>query len=138
MLFAGLIALAAPEKVVSGDASPLPGSRHVDEFAGSVAIKPDGVAELKTNQVFSISLDENQSIPYRWQPGISDGKLVALLHSEPKWDKIASNMPGASGGYRVFYFKALSAGECTIAMTYADVRDKTVDLTKIYTIIITE
>jgi predicted secreted protein len=112
------------------------GSQLSDEFIDSVEIEPDGIATLKTNQVFYISLDENQSIPYRWKPDISDEKLVELIHSEPKWDRITSNMPGAPGGYRVFYFKALRAGECVIEMNYADVRDGEVLLAKTYKIVI--
>ena len=76
------------------------------------------VRKVKVGQVFSISMDENQSIPYRWNPEISDGTLIELSHDEIDSSGVTSDMPGAGGQMRVFYFTALRPGECTISMNY--------------------
>ena len=83
-----------------------------------ISLVADSVNYFKAGQVFSISLDENQSIPYRWKPEISGAMLIESVRDEINWSGATSNMPGAGGEERVFYFKALRPGECTIIMNY--------------------
>ena len=60
----------------------------------------------------------------------------ALIYDEIDISGVKSNMPGAGGETHIFYFEALRAGECTINMTWADIRDDDIALTESYTIII--
>jgi predicted secreted protein len=102
--------------------------------------RTDTKIEVKSGQVFSISLDENQSIPYRWEPEISDGSLIELIREEIDTSGVTSDdsepMPGSGGEKHIFYFEALRAGECMIDMNWADIRDGGIGQTESYTIII--
>jgi predicted secreted protein len=97
------------------------------------------VMKVRPGQILRVTLDENQSIPYRWIPEFSDDSLIALILEETDSAYATSNMPGAGGQKHLFYFEALSAGSCTITMNLTHVAESgDIDLTESYTIIIEE
>ena len=85
-------------------------------LATSLSISPGSVEDLSVGQVVCIWLEENQSIPYRWQADISNGSLIELIYDEVDMSGATSNTPGAGGEAHAFFFKALRTGECTIEM----------------------
>ena len=112
-----------------------------DDAKGILLHADSDVRKVKTGQVFSISLDENQSIPYRWKPEMSDATLIEPAGDEVDWSGAAQDTPGAGGEERVFYFKALRPGECTISMNYEYMYPEDGDeivRTESYTIIIVQ
>jgi predicted secreted protein len=110
----------------------------------SILLQSGGVNRVKAGLIFHIELDENQSIPYRWAPVVSDESLVRLIHdtvdagnsAERSIDADGMPIDGAGGESHVFYFEALGVGECTIGMTYADMRDGMSDETVAYAVAI--
>ena len=77
----------------------------------------DTTTRLETGVLFSLSLDETQSIPSRWTPVFSDATVARLICTEVDSSGVHSGTPPGSGGEeRIFYFEALAPGECTIDM----------------------
>jgi predicted secreted protein len=113
-------------------------------LTGIKELKPDAATNVKVGQQFAIKLDEAQSIPYRWQAAISDESLVRLVSSEvghPAFFSIQRMLDGKSGApgeYRVFCYEALKAGECTIVMNHADIRDGDFFITSTFKVLIEE
>ena len=112
--------------------------RFLEKSASGVYASSDSITRVAPAQIVIMRFDENQSIPYRWKPDISDDSLVRLVHDEIDSSKVDSNrLPGSGGEVRIFYFEALSAGECKIIMNYTDIRDDSmISETETYTIII--
>lgn len=108
----------------------------LEKTANSVQIHSGSTNGVTVGQVMHIVLDENQSLPARWNPVISDGSLVQLIHDAIDTSGVAINrMPGEGGERHFFYFEAQSAGECTIEMNYVFIRDdEEIIETQVYTI----
>jgi hypothetical protein len=106
-------------------------------FAGSIRIYHDNINEVRTGQVLSIRLEENQSIPFRWKPDISDDSMIELIHDEIDSSGVTSDLPGAGGQVHIDYFEALRPGECTIGMDWVYIGgDDEIDHTILYSIVI--
>ena len=91
--------------------------QFLEKIGNSVFASSGSTINVTTGQVVLITLDENQSLPGRWKPAISDNSLIALIHDEIDFSKaVSSDMPGAGGEKHSFYFEALRMGECTIDM----------------------
>ena len=91
---------------------------------GNKKMSDEKVNTVKTGDIVSIALDENQSIPYRWRCEISDDSLIALTD-----EKIVNTFPpriasGAGGERHDFFFEALQAGECSIYLYYTHIDDE--------------
>ena len=93
------------------------------KIVGMAYASPNSITYVTTDRVVAIQLDENQSLPCRWKPDISDDSLAELIHDEIDRSGATSNMPGAGGEVHVFYFETLRAGECTIVMNYVYLED---------------
>ncbi|MCL1919077.1 MAG: protease inhibitor I42 family protein [Peptococcaceae bacterium] len=94
------------------------------KYPNSVKMDPDSVNHIKVGQIIFISLAENQSIPYRWEPVISDENLIRLFDDEINSDKVDENAgEGAPGAVHIFYFEALNAGEGSIDMEWIFLSD---------------
>ncbi|MCL1914892.1 MAG: protease inhibitor I42 family protein [Eubacteriaceae bacterium] len=102
----------------------------------SIVLYPRNPNVLRVGSEFCIELDENQSIPYRWEYAISNDILVKPSHVVLDPGTNISQMPGSGGEIRVFYFDALGAGECQIEMAYKDIRDGMADEVVIYVVVI--
>ena len=88
-----------------------------EKITDSVYASSGSITNVTTGQVVLVRLDENQSLPGRWNPVISDNSMIALIHDEIDLSKAISNdTPGAGGEKHIFYFEALRMGECTIDM----------------------
>ena len=93
-------------------------------LAKSERISSDGDNVVYVGQVVYIELEENQSVPFRWAPVVSDKKLVKLVFDDWKKSKDTPEMPGAGGESHWFFYEAKRAGKCVIDMYYADMREK--------------
>ena len=91
---------------------------HVPNVEGNpsnAVVLTDTTAQIRTGQIFSLSLDETQSIPLRWRSVISDEGLVRVICTAVDSSGLNPGAPpGSPGGSRVFYFEALSPGVCSI------------------------
>ncbi|MDR2035924.1 MAG: protease inhibitor I42 family protein [Coriobacteriales bacterium] len=83
----------------------------------------DKVTEAATGQIIRIEMSENQSIPYRWQPEITDDRFIKQLNDTIDTSGATSNMPGSGGEVHLFYYEALKAGDCTIEMNMVRIDD---------------
>jgi predicted secreted protein len=112
------------------------------QFLGKIAnsryASSASITHATTGQLFYIVLDENQSLPGRWKPAVSDNDKIALIRDEIDLSGAApSGMPGAGGEKHTFYFEALHTGECTIEMNLAFGNDEIAE-TESYTVRIEE
>ena len=91
--------------------------QFLEKIANSVYASSGSTLNVTTGQVVLIMLDENQSLPGRWKPDVSDNSMIVLIHDEIYLSEaISSDTPGAGGEMHIFYFEALHSGECTIEM----------------------
>jgi predicted secreted protein len=83
---------------------------------------------VSVGQTMRIELDEQQSIPLRWQFALSNESIITLFYDlgETVGNLSDPPMPGGDTGRHTFYFEALAPGECTIEMRYLSV-DATFD-----------
>ena len=104
------------------DWSPVAHVPDVVGNPGNATLLTENTAIIKTGRIYYISLSETQSIPMRWKSFISDESLVRL---------VCTSM-NAIGLNRVFYFEALSPGECTIDMYWLSIKiDSDYDISQI-------
>jgi len=102
---------------------------HVADVEGNPAnavLLTETTASINVGQFFYVALNENQSVPMRWVSAVSDESVARLVCTEVDSSQLTSNMPGSPGEKRIFYFLALSPGECTIDlydMPISDVYD---------------
>ena len=90
---------------------------NVEGNPANAVFLTDTATRLETGVLFSLSLDETQSIPSRWTPIISDATVARLICTEVDSSGVHSGTPPGSGGEeRIFYFEALTPGECIIDM----------------------
>ena len=110
------------------DWSPVAHVPNVEGNPSNAILLTETTASLNRSKIYYVSLEETQSIPSRWKPFVSDESLIRLICTEVDSKGLTSNMPGASGEKRVFYFEALGAGTCTIDMRLLSInKDNDID-----------
>ena len=105
---------------------------------GDKELDPEKLNTVKVGQTVSIALDENQSIPYRWEPEISDDSLIELSSDEIKRGGALDNKPGSGGEKHIFYFEALRPGDCTINMHNVRIGEDEIEYSYSFTIRVKE
>ena len=91
--------------------------------AHSISLSEEGVNRLQVGEICSFRGDEKQSIPYRWRYYISDENVMGIFDNSYKIAPGSRPVSGGDKGWRLFYFEALSPGECVITIRYEDIRD---------------
>jgi predicted secreted protein len=104
-----------------------------------VVLSGDCVNTVKTGQLLSITLSENQTTPYRWEYIISDSALIESDGDIYRSDPNPLGMTGV-GGEHTFYFRALQPGICSIELSLLRIGTDEGEAAQhaVYEIIITE
>jgi inhibitor of cysteine peptidase len=90
-----------------------PGLLTVDESSGGRTV------ELAVGGQMEIRLEENRTTGFRWEPATDAGTCAACT---PAGDSFTPSASGAGapgqGGTHAWRFKAVQAGDCTLAFDY--------------------
>jgi len=95
-----------------------------EEFppAESVEVNEDddgGFIELEPGEILVVTLESNPSTGYRWQQAENNESIVEQLgEAEFKPSATSESPPVGAGGWEIFRFKAVSAGQMTLELVY--------------------
>jgi len=98
---------------------------HLNEVyppAATVEVNQDndgGQIELEQGQVLVVTLESNLSTGYRWEPA-KNKKSVLLQLGKPEFKPSETSEPPmvGAGGWEIFRFRAVSAGQMTLELAY--------------------
>jgi len=98
---------------------------HLNEVyppAATVEVNEDnnsGQIELKQDQILVVTLESNPSTGYSWKPTKNDKSiLIQLGKAEFKPSETSEPPMVGSGGWEIFRFRAISAGQMTLELIY--------------------
>jgi len=92
---------------------PLPIEVHVDENGA------DSQVELEQGQILVVTLESNPTTGYRWEQAKNQESILEQM-GEAEFKPSDTGEPPlvGAGGWEIFRFKAISAGQMTLQLVY--------------------